>query len=219
MNNKDKIVLVGGGPFAKCIINYIEDEEKYEIIGYTDLENNGDILGYKYLGKDEDVLPCLIAKGIKYAVIGAGNHLNDYSIKEKITNKVKTYGFILPVIHGRYSVVQRGAIIEEGVILRNGAIIQAGAVIKAHSMIGDRVFVAHDTIIDSYVHVVAGSSIGRDCYIGKGTLIGNGSTVLNGVQIANNVLIGAKSLVNRNCIESGKTYFGNPAKLFEKKNG
>lgn len=41
----EKLVLVGGGPFAKCTINYIEDEEKYEIVGYTDLEDNGDILG------------------------------------------------------------------------------------------------------------------------------------------------------------------------------
>lgn len=86
-------------------------------------------------------------------------------------------------------------------------------------MIGDRVLVCHDTVVDEYVHIVAGSSIGRDCYIGKGTLIGNSSTVLNGVQITNNVLIGAKSLVNRNCTEAGKTYFGSPAKLFEKKNG
>ena len=137
----EKLVLVGGGPFAKCTINYIEDEEKYEIVGYTDLEDNGDILGYKYLGKDEEVLSKLFAEGVKYAVVGAGNHLNDCTIKEKITNKVKSYGFILPVIHGKYSVVQRGAIVEEGVILRNGAIIQAGAVVKAHAMIGDRVLV------------------------------------------------------------------------------
>ena len=219
MFNKEKIVLVGGGPFAKCTINYIEDEEKYEIVGYTDLEDNGEILGYKYLGKDEEVLPRLFAEGVKHAVVGAGNHLNDCAIKEKITNKVKSCGFILPIIHGKFSVVQRGAVVEEGVILRNGAIIQAGAVVKAYSMIGDHVLVGHDTVVDSYVHIVAGSSIGRDCYIGKGTLIGNGSTVLNGVQIAKNVLIGAKSLDNRNCTEAGRTYFGSPAKLIEKKNG
>lgn len=213
----DKLVLVGGGPFAKCIVNYIEDEKKYTIVGYTDLNDNGDILGYKYLGKDEEVLPKLFADGVKYAVIGAGNHLNDCSIKEKITSKVKHYGFILPIIHGKFSVVQRGAIIEEGVIIRNGAIIQSGSIIKANSMIGDNVLVGHDTIVDSYVHIVAGSNIGRDCHIGKGTLIGNGTTVLNGIQIANNVLIGAKSLVNRNCTEAGHTYFGSPAKLIEKK--
>ena len=139
------------------------------------------------------MLSKLFAEGVKYAVVGAGNHLNDCTIKEKITNKVKSYGFILPVINGKYSVVQ------------------------AHAMIGDRVLVCHDTVVDEYVHIVAGSSIGRDCYIGKGTLIGNSSTVLNGVQITNNVLIGAKSLVNRNCTEAGRTYFGSPAKLVEKK--
>ena len=216
---KEKIVLVGGGPFAKCIVNYIEDEEIYELVGYTDIVDNGDILGYPYLGKDEDVLPNLFANGVKYAVIGAGNHLNDCSIKEKITNNVKSYGFRLPVIRGKYTVVHRGAIIEEGVIIRDGAIIQAGTAIKAHAMIGDKVFVGHDSVVDSYVHIVCGSNIGRDCYIGKGTLIGNGSTELNGVQITNNVLIGAKSLVNRDCTEAGRTYFGSPAKLAEKKNG
>jgi len=215
----EKLVLVGAGPFAKCIINYIEDEGQYEIVGYTDIENNGNILDYNYLGKDEEVLPKLLAEGVTYAVVGVGNHLNDCTIKEKITNKVKNYGFILPVIHGKFSVVHRGAVIEEGVIIRNGAIIQAGAVIRAHSMIGDRVLIGHDTVVDSYVHVVAGSSIGRDCRIGKGTLIGNGSTVLNGVRISNNVLIGAKSLVNRDCLEVGRTYFGCPAKLIEKNNG
>ncbi len=215
METRDKLVLVGGGPFAKCIVNYIEAEEKYDLVGYTDLVDNGDILGYPYLGTDDEVLPKLYAEGVRYAVVGAGNHLNDCTIKEKITNKVKSYGFTLPIIRGKFTVVHRGAIIEEGVIIRDCAIIQAGTTIKAHSMIGDNVSVCHDTVVDSFVHIVAGSNIGRDCYIGKGTLIGNGSTVLNGVQITNNVLIGAKSLVNRNCTEAGKTYFGSPAKLKE----
>ena len=209
-----KIVIAGGGGFVKCIINYIENNPEFEIVGYTDIENHGEILGYKYLGED-DVLPELKLKGVDYAVVGVGLRLNDASLKMKITNKLLGMGFILPALYGRNVVVHRGAIIEDGVVLRDGCIIQAGTTIKAHSMIGDNCFIGHDTIIKEYTHIVAGSNIGRDCKIGPCTMVANNVTVMNGVTIGSNVLIGTKSLVKHDCLESG-VYFGTPCKLVKK---
>ena len=117
----------------KCIINYIENNPEFEIVGYTDVEDHGEILGYKYLGTD-DVLPELRASGVEFAVVGVGLRLNDATLKVKITNKLLELGFKIPALYGRNVVVHRGAVIEEGVILRDGCIIQAGTIIKAHSM-------------------------------------------------------------------------------------
>ncbi len=206
-----KLVIAGGGGFVKCIINYIENNPEFEIIGYTDVTDNGEILGYKYLGNDE-ILPRLREKGVEYAVVGVGLRLNDATLKIKITEKLKSLGFKIPILYGRNVVVHRGAIIEEGVILRDGAIVQSGSTIKAHTMIGDNVFVGHDSTIYEYSHLVAGTNVGRDCHIGPYTMVANGTTVMNGVTIGQNVLIGAKSLVNKDCIESG-VYFGIPAKF------
>lgn len=214
----EKVVIVGGGGFVKCIINYIENNNEFQIIGYTDMHDNGEILGYKWIGTDE-ILPRLLQEGVRYAVIGVGLRLNDSNLKRKITENVLSLGFKIPAISGQNTVVHRGAVIEEGVTIRDGAIIQAGARIKAHAMIGDNVFIAHDAVVEEYAHVVAMSNVGRDCIIGEGAMIGTGSTLLNGVKIAKGVLIGAKSLVNRDCLEEGKTYLGQPAKIYERKNG
>lgn len=207
----EKIVIAGGGGFVKCIINYIENNPEFEIVGYTDIEDHGEILGYKYLGTD-DVLPVLKAQGVDNAVVGVGLRLNDATLKMKITNKLKEMGFKLPALYGRNVVVHRGAVIEEGVVLRDGCIVQAGTTIKAHSMIGDNCFIGHDTIIKEYTHIVAGSNVGRDCQIGPCTMVANNVTVMNGVTIGANVLIGTKSLVKHDCIEPG-VYFGTPCKF------
>ena len=135
-----KVVIAGGGGFVKCIINYIENNPEFEIVGYTDIEDHGEILGYKYLGND-DVLPELKTNGVDYAVVGVGLRLNDATLKMKITNKLLEIGFKLPILYGRNVVVHRGAVIEDGVILRDGCIVQAGTTVKAHSMIGDNCFI------------------------------------------------------------------------------
>ena len=207
----EKVVIVGGGGFVKCIINYIENNPNLEIVGYTDIEDHGTILGYRYLGND-DVLPALLKNGVSNAVVGVGLRLNDASLKMKLTNKLSEMGFKFPVVKGQNVVVHRGAVIEEGVVLRDGCIIQAGSTIKAHTMIGDNCFIGHDTVIKEFSHIVAGTNVGRDCQIGPCTMVANNVTVMNGVQIGPNVLIGAKSLVKSNCVESG-IYFGVPCKF------
>lgn len=207
-----KIVIVGGGSFIKNIINYIENNPDFEIIGYTDVEDHGIFLGVPYIGTD-DVLSSLFTQGVKNAVVGVGNQLNDYTLKEKITNKVLALGFVIPTLYGQNMVIHRDVKIGEGCIIRDGANIQAGCVIKPHVIIGDRAIVTHDTIIESYAQVVSGAIVGRECHLGKGTFVGYGAIILNGIQTAERTLIGANSLINKSCTVEGGRYLGSPAVL------
>ena len=83
------IVIVGGGSFIGNIINYIENMDKYEIVGYTDLQDHGSFWGYNYLGTD-DILTKLYSTGVHNAAIGVGNKLNNTVIKQKIFNNLIT---------------------------------------------------------------------------------------------------------------------------------
>ena len=132
----EKIVIAGGGGFVKCIINYIENNPEFEIVGYTDIEDHGEILGYKYLGTD-DVLPTLKAQGVDNAVVGVGLRLNDASLKMKITDKLKEIGFKLPALYGRNVVVHRGAVIEEGVHIENAIVDKWAHIIHAKNIRGE----------------------------------------------------------------------------------
>jgi UDP-N-acetylbacillosamine N-acetyltransferase len=211
---REKLVIVGGGGFAKCIINYIMNSNCYEIIGYVDVHNQGKILNIDYVGNDS-VLKTLMSQDVKYSVIGVGIHLNNSSLKRRLTKMVLDIGFKIPTIKGKNCVIHEGTTIGEGVIIRDGAIIQSGSVLQNYCMIGDNSIIMHDSLIGEYSHVVAGSIVGRNCNVGKGCFIGYNSTVLNEISISDGVLIGAKSLVNRNCIVEGGKYFGIPAKIIK----
>ena len=53
---KEKIIMIGGGGHAKVLINIIQKNNNYEIIGYVDIKDSGELSGVKYLGGDD----CLI---------------------------------------------------------------------------------------------------------------------------------------------------------------
>ncbi|MBR1785727.1 MAG: hypothetical protein IJ756_00980 [Paludibacteraceae bacterium] len=210
---KEKIVIVGGGSFVCNLINYIESMNEFDIVGYTDLHDNGIFYDVPYLGTD-DILLELFSKGVHFAAIGIGNHLNDTRLKQKVFAHLKVIGYELPVIKGQYVVVHKGVEIGEGTILRDGAIVQSNCKLGKCVMIGDRAVIAHDTSIGDFSQVVTGGNIGRGIKIGKSVFMGFNTIVTNDLTIVDNCIIGANSLVNKDCLIEGK-YIGTPAKLRE----
>ena len=54
---REKIVLIGGGGHCKSVIDVVEQENKYEIIGIIDTKENigKRVLGYQVIGCDDDL--------------------------------------------------------------------------------------------------------------------------------------------------------------------
>lgn len=210
----DQIVIIGGGSFTGNLINYIESMNKYDIVGYTDIEDMGSILSIPYLGGDE-TLKTLYAQGVKCAALAVGNRLNDTSIRKKIVAYAKNIGFEFPVITGSNTIIHRGVTLGEGVIVRDAAIIQSNCTIGDFVMIGDNAVIAHDTRIGAFTQVVTGSILGNANIIGESAFFGCGVVTVNKMTIAPKCVIGARSLVNKDCVEPG-LYFGSPAILKKK---
>ena len=81
----EKLVLVGGGPFAKCTINYIEDEEKSRFYIRT-------------TSKDaEEALLKIAIEGLKVKFSGKVYEMNkEFAKDNKLPNDVKLYSLISP---------------------------------------------------------------------------------------------------------------------------
>jgi len=210
----EKIVIIGGGSLISNLVNYISNMKNFEIIGYTDYEKNNSISDIPYLGNDS-ILKRLYNQGVKSACVGVGNRLNNTIAKQKIYSRLKEIGFKLPIIKGQNVIIHHGVSVGEGTIIRDAAVIQSNCKIGNLVMIGDNVVVSHDTTIGNYSQVVSGSVVGRGVKIGDNVFIGFSSVVTNDLIINNDCVIGAKSLVNKSCMEKGM-YFGQPAKLVER---
>ena len=210
----EKIVIVGGGSLLSNIVSYILNMKNFEIIGYTDNKKNSSISYIPYLGNDS-VLQELFNQGVNNACVGVGSQLNNTNVKQKIYTKLKEIGFNLPVIKGQNVIIHHGVMIGEGTIIRDAAIIQPNCKIGNLVMIGDNVVVSHDTTIGNYSQVVTGGVLGRGVEIGDNVFVGFSTVISNDLIITNDCVIGAKSLVNKSCLEKGK-YFGQPSILIER---
>lgn len=207
----EKIVIIGGGSFAGNLVNYIENMNKYEIVGYTDVHDNGSILDVPYIG-DDSVLEEMYNSGVKNAAMAIGNHYCDSSLKQKVVHRLKEIGFCFPVIYGTNVIVHKGAVIGEGTILRDACIIQSNCEIGNFAMIGDKTVISHDTKIGDFSQVVTGCVLGRGITVGNSVFFGFSTVVTNDLTISDGCTIGACSLVNKDCLTKG-LYFGQPATL------
>ncbi|MDW5289374.1 acetyltransferase [Formosa sp. PL04] len=213
----NKIVIIGASGHAKVIIDIIELQNQFEIIGLVDTyKKKGEILyNYKILGTEKD-LPILIKEhDIDGGIIAIGDNWTRKKVYEEIEGIFSDFKYIT-AIHP-HSVIGKNVKIGAGTVIMAGVIINSDAVIDRHSIINTKSSVGHDTIIKEFASVAPGVTIGGDVNIGKGTAISLGVNVLEGVTIGKYCVIGAGSLVNRN-IKAKTLAYGIPAKIIKKRN-
>ena len=84
----EKIILIGGGGHCKAVIDVIEMQNRYEIVGIVDKKEliGQDVLGYKIIGCDDD-LEALFAT-CKNALITVGQ-IKSNEARVRVFDKLK----------------------------------------------------------------------------------------------------------------------------------
>lgn len=170
----EDIVVVGYGGHAKSVVDCIERQNKYNIIGYTDqIDRN---TKYTYLGTD-DVLQDYYSKGVRNAVVCIG-YLGKGTIRETMYDKLKRIGYSLPVIIDPSAVIAENVEISEGTFIGKGAIVNSETRIGKMAIINTKALIEHECIIDDFVHVAVGAVLCGQVIVGKAAFIGANATVI-----------------------------------------
>ena len=92
----EQILLIGNGGHAKSVIDSIETQGVYEIVGFVaeKLDSDFEYRGYKVVGTDAD-LNSLYQKGIKCAFVCIG-YMGKGNVRDNIYHNLKKIGFTLP---------------------------------------------------------------------------------------------------------------------------
>jgi len=208
MNN---IIIIGSSGHAKVIIDIVEKEGKYNIVGLLDRYRNVDeqTLGYPILGKEED-LPELT---VTYSLMGVLVAIGDNYVRSRVTALINE---LCPDIQFVCAIHPKASIAKE-VIVGPGTVIMAGVVINPCSLIGQCCILNtlssldHDSIMDDFSSLAPSVTTGGSCQIGECSAISAGTVLINGIQIGEHSVIGAASFV-REAIESFVVAYGIPAK-------
>lgn len=210
-----KIAIIGAGGQARIVCEILSYDHNMEVVAFVDNVKTVEsevIMGIPVIG-DHLVLPDLLKKGIRGAIIGVG----DNEIRAAHFNKLKNMGFeMVNAIHPTASIAP-SARIGNGVTVAMGAIISTLAIVGDNAIINTGATVDHEDEIGDHVHIGPGCSLAGRVTVKKGTFIGIGSTVKEYLTIGENTTIGAGSVVLED-IPDNVTAVGAPAKIINKRN-
>ena len=190
----DKIILIGGGGHCRSVIDVIEKEGNFEIMGIIDKKEKvgKEILGYKIIGTDDDLKD--LREEIEYAFITIGQ-IKSVEPRKRIFKILKELRYKIPVVISPLAYVSKYSSIEEGTIIMHGVVVNANVKIGKNTIINSRALIEHDCIIGDFCHISTGVILNGNVQVGKETFIGSGSTCVNGIKIPEKSFIKAGSLV------------------------
>jgi len=189
-----KIVLIGAGGHCKSVIDVIEKDGYFEIIGildknYKSLKN---VLGYPILG--DDSLLTSIKKKCDNAFVSIGSSELS-NLREEKYNFLKKVGFRVPSIISPNAYVSDHSKIGTGTIIMHFAQVNADSEVGVNCIINSGSLIEHDSFIGDHSHVSTNAVINGNVEVGRGCFIGSNSTIKHGITIKEKSFIKASSLI------------------------
>ena len=188
------IVLIGGGGHCQAVIDVVEQEGLFKIVGIIDKPEMFEekVLKYQIIGNDSELIN--LVKSCNNALITIGQ-IKTPSARIKLFNKLLQLGFKLPTIVSPRAYISKHSSIGIGSVVMHDAIISAGAVIGDNCIINTKAIVEHGSKIGNHCHISTNSVINGEVVVGDGSFIGSGSVTKEGIKINDNFFAKAGSVV------------------------
>ena len=138
--------------------------------------------------------------------------IGDNWIRERIFNKLQSFGFSMPVLIHPSSIISSSCVIEEGSVVMPNVVLNARAHIGKGAILNTGSIVEHECCIEDFVHISPNVALAGNVSIGRLTHVGIATCVIQGMSIGEKSLIGAGSVVVSS-LPSHKVCFGNPCKV------
>ncbi len=207
----DNIALVGSSGQAKVIIDLVEKEGRYKIVGLIDAARSiGDsTLGYSVLGREIDLPALIVEYGLKGILIAIG----DNSVRAIVAATILELCPNLPFV----TAVHPSASIGKQATLGSGTVVMAGAVVNPCCQVGQfcilntKASLDHDSVMEDFSSLAPGVTTGASCRIGTYSAVSIGAVLRHGITIGEHSVIGGGSYVSKD-VEPFSIAYGTPAR-------
>ena len=209
---KKQIVILGANAAARIVAYNLSYNKSVEVVGFVDPDKNKwgtQLAGKPVLGADE-MLPDLQTRGIRHAVIAAG----EPRLRTKLRELLEGHGFELA------NAIHPSVLVSPAVRLGKGVVILAGSVLSDNPVVEDNVWIGlaatitHDTRIGRDSLIGGRSAIGAEVDIGERAMVGWGTVVGPQRKIGADAAVGFGSNVVSDIPERAVAV-GNPARVIK----
>lgn len=203
MNNR--LVMVGGGAFAREVICWIGHARMSQplpaSLGFID--RAADVLdgaryGAEFLGTIEDFLP----RPADLLVMGIG----DPAAKRRVAELLRVRGGRFATIVHPSAVLASTAVIEEGAVICPHALVSADGLVGQLVAVNTMSSVGHDVRVGDYSTLSSHVDLMGGVTTGEAVFFGSGARAFPGVKVGNGAKIGAGATIMRNVAEGATMY-------------
>jgi len=186
----NSIVIIGSGGHSKSIIDLININGDYKIIGLVGKKNDvgKNVLGFPVIGTDKDLID--IRKTVPNAVVALGQ-IKTPQLRKNIFKLLKLYDFELPKIISKLAYVSHDASVGDGTTIGHQSIVNAGANVGKYCIVNTKSLIEHDSSIGDFCHLSTGVLINGNVQIDDNCFIGSGSIIREGIRLPKNTIISA----------------------------
>lgn len=210
--HKENIVLIGGGNQSQYVIDIIEREGLYNIVGIIDSIKEIGELVYRYpvIGRQEDIKLLCRLHNFSLGIVTIGDNYIRYKVACDILKKDPFFRFA-NAIHPSV-IIGNNTRIGLGIVAMAGVIINPGAIIEDFCFFATGAQIEHDCVIEYAASISAGSILGGHVIIKHHASITLGVTIFDRITIGENTVVGSGSLVTKD-LPSNVLAYGSPAKI------
>lgn len=188
------IILIGGGGHCKAVIDVIEQQGCFNIIGIIDKAEllGKNVLGYEIIGNDSELHN--LVEECSNAILTIGQ-IRSPLLRIKLFDKVLKLGFELPTIVSPRAYLSQHASIGIGSVIMHDVIVNSGAVIGDNCIINTKSIVEHGSKIGNHCHISTNAVINGGVTVGNGSFVGSGVITKEGIRINDNFFAKAGSVI------------------------
>ena len=192
---KPGVFIFGASDHARVVIDMVELEGRYQILGLFDSykPEGTRVMGYEVLGGEEAFAHYAQRLGESTCIMGIGDNATRGRIAADLRSRIPGLCFA--------TAVHPSSTLSRSVDLGPGAIVMARCYVGLNTRVGEGAVIAtnsifeHDGIMGEYSTLGAGSTTGGHVTLGDGAAICLGVTIIHGIRIGEQTVVGAGSTV------------------------
>jgi len=210
------VVIFGASGHGSVVLDCIEKEGKYKVIGFIDsFEKKGTLVnGYSVLGSEYD-LPFLIERHQLFGgLIAIGDNWTRNLVVERVQKLAPAFNYI-SAIHPNAE-IGKDVQIGQGSVVMPGVTINANAIIGNHCILNTNSSLDHDGYMSNYSSLAPNVCVGANFILGRASAVCLGANIIENITVSDHSVIGAGSLVVGN-IPDHVLVYGAPAKVIRKR--
>ena len=198
MTEKISLIVIGSGGHAHSVIDTVEQEKNFNIVGLIDdfLDPGTQRHGYPLLGGLHELSEVCMRYRCQSVIVAIGDNFqrSEIASRARVLHPLLTF----PSIIHPESIISPSASIAAGMIVMPGAIINTGAVVHEGCLINTGSIVDHDCVLMPYSSVGPGAVLGGSVVLGERSSVGLGARVIHKISISEDTVIGAGTTVIAN---------------------